>query len=88
VEGVPVTRIRVVDNSHVESPERSKHGGGPGADAQPLRTVGQRGASGLMVPAEILVVDKVPVRGSGKLDFSGVRKLVLEMTAESVAAVA
>ena len=28
-----------------------------------------RGASDLMVPAEILVVDKVPVLGSGKLDY-------------------
>ena len=38
-----------------------------------------RGASDLMVPAEILVVDKVPVLGSGKLDFVGVDKLVREM---------
>ncbi|MDQ4060337.1 MAG: AMP-binding protein, partial [Pseudomonadota bacterium] len=34
-----------------------------------------KGASELMVPAEILVVDKVPVLGSGKIDFVGVAQL-------------
>ena len=30
----------------------------------------------LMVPAEVRVVGKVPVLGSGKLDFVGVTRLV------------
>ncbi|TGQ40342.1 MULTISPECIES: acyl-[ACP]--phospholipid O-acyltransferase [unclassified Mesorhizobium] len=34
------------------------------------------GAMDLMVPAEVRVVPKVPVLGSGKLDFAGVTKLV------------
>ncbi|RUX43076.1 hypothetical protein EOA33_30250, partial [Mesorhizobium sp. M4A.F.Ca.ET.050.02.1.1] len=34
------------------------------------------GAMDLMVPAEVRVVAKVPVLGSGKLDFAGVTKLV------------
>jgi acyl-[acyl-carrier-protein]-phospholipid O-acyltransferase/long-chain-fatty-acid--[acyl-carrier-protein] ligase len=37
-----------------------------------------KGASELMIPAEVLVVDKVPVLGSGKLDYVGVGKLVQE----------
>ncbi|HEV7260433.1 MAG TPA: acyl-[ACP]--phospholipid O-acyltransferase [Bosea sp. (in: a-proteobacteria)] len=37
-----------------------------------------KGASELMVPAEILVVPAVPVLGSGKLDFAGVTRLVRE----------
>jgi acyl-[acyl-carrier-protein]-phospholipid O-acyltransferase/long-chain-fatty-acid--[acyl-carrier-protein] ligase len=48
----------------------------------------ERGASELMVPAEILVVDKVPVLGSGKLDFAAVTKLVREKSAANVVAVA
>ncbi|MHA7772493.1 acyl-[ACP]--phospholipid O-acyltransferase [Roseibium sp. M-1] len=35
-----------------------------------------RGAQDLMIPAEIRIVDKVPVLGSGKLDFAGVARLV------------
>jgi acyl-[acyl-carrier-protein]-phospholipid O-acyltransferase/long-chain-fatty-acid--[acyl-carrier-protein] ligase len=31
-----------------------------------------------MVPSDILVVDKVPVLGSGKLDYVGVANLVRE----------
>jgi acyl-[acyl-carrier-protein]-phospholipid O-acyltransferase / long-chain-fatty-acid--[acyl-carrier-protein] ligase len=47
-----------------------------------------KGASELMVPAEVLVVDKVPVLGSGKLDFTGVTKLVQErMAAQAKTAV-
>ncbi|HEX8168162.1 MAG TPA: acyl-[ACP]--phospholipid O-acyltransferase [Beijerinckiaceae bacterium] len=42
-----------------------------------------KGASELMIPAEVLVVDKVPVLGSGKLDFAGVAKLVRERAASS-----
>jgi acyl-[acyl-carrier-protein]-phospholipid O-acyltransferase/long-chain-fatty-acid--[acyl-carrier-protein] ligase len=37
-----------------------------------------RGASELMLPAEVIVVDAMPVLGSGKLDFVGVQKLVRE----------
>ncbi len=37
-----------------------------------------RGAADLMVPADVLVVDKVPVLGSGKLDYVGVAQLVRE----------
>jgi acyl-[acyl-carrier-protein]-phospholipid O-acyltransferase/long-chain-fatty-acid--[acyl-carrier-protein] ligase len=37
-----------------------------------------KGASDLMIPADVIVVDKVPVLGSGKLDFAGVAKLVRE----------
>jgi acyl-[acyl-carrier-protein]-phospholipid O-acyltransferase / long-chain-fatty-acid--[acyl-carrier-protein] ligase len=35
-----------------------------------------KGASELMMPAEIMIVDEIPVLGSGKLDFVGVAKLV------------
>ncbi len=35
-----------------------------------------KGASDLMVPADIMVVDSLPVLGSGKLDFVGVAELV------------
>jgi acyl-[acyl-carrier-protein]-phospholipid O-acyltransferase/long-chain-fatty-acid--[acyl-carrier-protein] ligase len=37
-----------------------------------------RGAADIMVPSEVVVVDKVPVLGSGKLDYVGVTKLVHE----------
>ena len=40
-----------------------------------------RGASDMAVPADILVVDKVPVLGSGKLDFTEARKLAVERLA-------
>jgi len=36
------------------------------------------GAADLMVPSELLAVDKVPVLGSGKLDYVGVAALVKE----------
>ena len=47
-----------------------------------------KGAAELMIPAEVLVVDKVPVLGSGKLDYVGVATLVRERaaTAEPLAA--
>jgi acyl-[acyl-carrier-protein]-phospholipid O-acyltransferase / long-chain-fatty-acid--[acyl-carrier-protein] ligase len=41
----------------------------------------QKGASELTIPAEVMIVDKVPVLGSGKLDFAGVEKLVRETAA-------
>jgi acyl-[acyl-carrier-protein]-phospholipid O-acyltransferase/long-chain-fatty-acid--[acyl-carrier-protein] ligase len=31
-----------------------------------------------MLPAEVIVVEKVPVLGSGKLDFAGVTRMVRE----------
>ena len=36
-----------------------------------------RGASDLMAPAEVMVVDKLPLLGSGKADLVGVARLVL-----------
>jgi acyl-[acyl-carrier-protein]-phospholipid O-acyltransferase/long-chain-fatty-acid--[acyl-carrier-protein] ligase len=35
-----------------------------------------RGASDLMVPAELMIVDKLPLLGSGKLDFTAVAAMV------------
>jgi acyl-[acyl-carrier-protein]-phospholipid O-acyltransferase/long-chain-fatty-acid--[acyl-carrier-protein] ligase len=40
-----------------------------------------KGASDLMVPAEVVAVDKVPVLGTGKIDMVGVAKLVTERAA-------
>ncbi|MGJ0397221.1 MAG: acyl-[ACP]--phospholipid O-acyltransferase [Methylocystis sp.] len=37
-----------------------------------------KGASDLMIPAEIMIVEDVPVLGSGKLDFAAVTKMVRE----------
>lgn len=45
-----------------------------------------KGASELMVPAEVMVVPAVPVLGSGKLDFAGVARLVRERAPAVVAA--
>jgi acyl-[acyl-carrier-protein]-phospholipid O-acyltransferase/long-chain-fatty-acid--[acyl-carrier-protein] ligase len=44
------------------------------------------GASDLMVPAEVVVLDKVPVLGTGKIDMVGVAKLVMERAAASAPA--
>ncbi|HEV2955486.1 MAG TPA: acyl-[ACP]--phospholipid O-acyltransferase [Xanthobacteraceae bacterium] len=46
------------------------------------------GAADLMVPSEVLVVDKVPVLGSGKLDYVGVAVLVKEHAAKGTVAAA
>ena len=46
----------------------------------------QRGASDLMVPAEVVFIEKVPVLGTGKIDMVGVAKLVKERAAGRVAA--
>ena len=35
-----------------------------------------RGAAELMIPAEVMIVDELPVLGSGKLDFAAVTRLV------------
>ncbi|MCC7346456.1 MAG: AMP-binding protein, partial [Variibacter sp.] len=45
-----------------------------------------RGAAEIMAPSDIVVVDKVPVLGSGKLDYVGVGKLVRELMANEPAA--
>jgi acyl-[acyl-carrier-protein]-phospholipid O-acyltransferase/long-chain-fatty-acid--[acyl-carrier-protein] ligase len=45
-----------------------------------------KGASDLMVPAEVVVVDQVPVLGTGKIDNVGVTRLVRERMAEKVTA--
>jgi acyl-[acyl-carrier-protein]-phospholipid O-acyltransferase/long-chain-fatty-acid--[acyl-carrier-protein] ligase len=37
-----------------------------------------RGASDLMIPAEIMIVDAIPLLGSGKLDFPAITKMVRE----------
>ena len=37
-----------------------------------------RGASEMMVPAEVLIVEKLPLLGSGKIDYAGLQKLVNE----------
>ncbi|WP_296714907.1 acyl-[ACP]--phospholipid O-acyltransferase [Rhodoblastus sp.] len=41
-----------------------------------------RGATELMIPADVLIVEKMPLLGSGKIDFAGVTKLVRELVAE------
>jgi acyl-[acyl-carrier-protein]-phospholipid O-acyltransferase/long-chain-fatty-acid--[acyl-carrier-protein] ligase len=40
-----------------------------------------KGASDLMIPAEVVVLDKLPVLGTGKIDMVGVAKLVKERAA-------
>lgn len=45
-----------------------------------------RGASELMVPAEVLVEPEIPLLGSGKLDFAGVARLVEERSRKPEAA--
>ncbi len=45
-----------------------------------------RGASDLMIPAELMVLDKMPLLGSGKVDFVAVKKLVGEMLDRAAAA--
>jgi acyl-[acyl-carrier-protein]-phospholipid O-acyltransferase/long-chain-fatty-acid--[acyl-carrier-protein] ligase len=40
--------------------------------------VKMRGASDLMVPSEVMIVDKLPLLGSGKADLAGVTRLVSE----------
>jgi acyl-[acyl-carrier-protein]-phospholipid O-acyltransferase/long-chain-fatty-acid--[acyl-carrier-protein] ligase len=41
----------------------------------------QRGAADLMIPGEVLVLDKLPVLGSGKLDHVAVTRLARERAA-------
>lgn len=51
-----------------------------------LQAAKKRGAQDLMIPAEVQVVQNVPVLGSGKIDFSGVNKLVSERRSAEQAA--
>jgi acyl-[acyl-carrier-protein]-phospholipid O-acyltransferase/long-chain-fatty-acid--[acyl-carrier-protein] ligase len=44
-----------------------------------------KGASELMIPSDILVVDKVPLLGTGKLDYVGVTNLVREQMTKPAA---
>ena len=46
------------------------------------------GASDLMIPAELIVVDKVPVLGSGKVDFASVTRLVRERATQTAPVIA
>jgi len=46
-----------------------------------------KGASDLMVPAEVVVMEKIPVLGTGKIDMVGVAKLVRERATMAVEAV-
>src|SRR5262249_28575652 len=48
----------------------------------------ERHASELMMPAEIMILDKLPVLGSGKVDFMALTKLIAERTAAKPAVVA
>jgi acyl-[acyl-carrier-protein]-phospholipid O-acyltransferase/long-chain-fatty-acid--[acyl-carrier-protein] ligase len=45
----------------------------------------ERGASELMIPAEIFNIDKMPLLGSGKVDMVSLNKLVREQMAEKSA---
>ena len=45
-----------------------------------------KGATELMVPAEVIVVKDIPLLGSGKLDFAGVTRLVRELSPTATAA--
>ncbi len=47
-----------------------------------------KGAAELMVPAEVIVIDNVPVLGSGKVYHVGVAKLVRELFEARAAEVA
>jgi acyl-[acyl-carrier-protein]-phospholipid O-acyltransferase/long-chain-fatty-acid--[acyl-carrier-protein] ligase len=48
----------------------------------------EHGASDLMMPSEILILDKMPMLGSGKVDLLTLAKLVLERAEETKPAVA
>jgi acyl-[acyl-carrier-protein]-phospholipid O-acyltransferase/long-chain-fatty-acid--[acyl-carrier-protein] ligase len=45
-----------------------------------------KGAADLMIPAEVIVIDKVPVLGSGKIDHLGAAKLARELAVRQEAA--
>jgi acyl-[acyl-carrier-protein]-phospholipid O-acyltransferase/long-chain-fatty-acid--[acyl-carrier-protein] ligase len=55
-----------------------------GATRQEFQTFAkQKGASDLMIPAEVVVLDKVPVLGTGKIDMVGVAQLVKDRAASA-----
>jgi acyl-[acyl-carrier-protein]-phospholipid O-acyltransferase/long-chain-fatty-acid--[acyl-carrier-protein] ligase len=59
----------------------------PGADRSALLAFARaRGATELMVPAEVRVVEAVPLLGSGKIDFVAVQRLAEGLTAATQAA--
>ena len=43
--------------------------------------VGERQASELMIPSEVMIIDKVPLLGSGKVDIQTLNKTVQEQAA-------
>jgi acyl-[acyl-carrier-protein]-phospholipid O-acyltransferase/long-chain-fatty-acid--[acyl-carrier-protein] ligase len=45
-----------------------------------------KGASDFMIPSEVIVIETMPVLGTGKLDFAGVAKLVSERAGLSAVA--
>ncbi len=45
-----------------------------------------RGAADVMVPADVRVVEEIPLLGSGKLDFAGVKRMVDEQEEEKASA--
>src|SRR5262249_9118387 len=47
-----------------------------------------RGASEMMVPAEVLIVEKLPLLGSGKIDYPALQKFVAERVKPEGAVVA
>jgi len=59
----------------------------PAADRTAFVTAAKaRGAQDLMIPADVRVVQNVPVLGSGKLDFASVTKLVADASGQPKAA--
>ena len=59
----------------------------PGADRSALLAYARgRGTTELMVPAELRVVEAVPVLGSGKIDFPGVQRMADRLNAAPQAA--
>ena len=45
-----------------------------------------RGAADVMIPADVRVVEEIPLLGSGKLDFAGVKRMVDEQEEEKASA--
>jgi len=43
-----------------------------------LQFARSRGASEMMVPAEVLIVERLPLLGSGKIDYQALQKFVAE----------
>ena len=59
----------------------------PGATRGEFATFAKaHGASDLMVPAEVVTIPTIPLLGTGKLDFAGVKRLVEELEARKATA--